>query len=180
MSPPLPRRILVLGNIGSGKSTLAVWLADLLHLPLIQLGPICWRAGWQPVPNEESTEAIRLEVARPAWVLDGISRQGTRAADLIVFLDVPRRVALARMLRRNLRHPFRSRPEMPPRCPEIKMLPQTIKTLWRFAPTTRPDLIHHLNEARKRGADVRHLGTDEEVQAFRAEMERWARETGVV
>lgn len=165
-------RVVVLGNIGSGKSTLSAWLAPRLDLPLVSLGLVCWRPGWEPVPNEESTEAMRCIVAGDRWLIDGISRQATRAADLIVFLDVPRRVAVARLLRRNVRWLFRSRPDMPPRCPEITMLPATLRTAWRFAATVRPDLLHHLAEARRRGAEVHHLGTDAEVEGFKREIER--------
>lgn len=177
MSAPI-NRIAVIGNIGSGLSTLANWLGDLLGLEVVNLGPICWRPGWEPVPVEESTEAIRQVVERERWVLDGVSRQATRRAEIVVYLDLPRRVVLWRTLRRNVPYLFRSRPEMPPRCPEIVKMPLVLKLLWRWQRDVHPDMLHHLDEARSRGAEVHHIHSQSELEAFKRTMRGRGKVTG--
>jgi len=110
------RRVVVIGPPGSGKSTLARSLGVACGLPVLHLDHAYWRPGWVRAP----AEAFRAEVGRiaalPAWVIDG-NTGGTLAprlarADAVVFLDLPLRLTLPRVLRRALPGPARaSRPE---------------------------------------------------------------------
>lgn len=85
-------RINVTGNAGSGKPTLAQRIASELNMPLIEMDRIIWQPSWQRTPAEVSREKLRQLLSSDSWVLDGVSRMGRQQADLIVFLDVPRRV----------------------------------------------------------------------------------------
>lgn len=51
------KRVAVFGNTGGGKSTLAKRLAGLTRLPLYPLDLIQYRAGGDPVPDEEYLKA---------------------------------------------------------------------------------------------------------------------------
>jgi len=137
--PDSLNRIVVSGNCGSGKSTVAAWIGDLLGRPVTSLGTICWRPGWEPVPEPESTEALKRLTEEPQWILDGVSRCGTKRADVVIFLDYPRKTCLWRTLRRNVPYLFRSRPENPPNCPEWKMLLPVLKLIWRFRRDVQPE-----------------------------------------
>ena len=88
-----------------------------------------------------------------------------RAADLVVFLDVPRRVSLVRCARRNAPYLFRSRPDLPERCPEVLIIPKLLKIIWQFPTHVRPQLLADFTGDR-RHALVR-LRTREDFQAFR-------------
>lgn len=100
------RRVIIMGPPGSGKSTLARRLGVLHDLPVFHLDHAYWRPGWLPAPPE----AFRAEVERiaglSAWVMGGnygITLQPRLArADTVVFLDLPPRAYLPRILRRTL------------------------------------------------------------------------------
>ena len=85
-------RLNVTGNAGSGKSTLSQRLAFELNLPLVEMDRIIWHPGWQSTPPEVCREQLSRLLQSDTWVLDGVSRLGRQEADLIVFLDFPRRI----------------------------------------------------------------------------------------
>ena len=126
------RRILVTGNAGSGKSTLARSLGAALDLPVHGLDRVVWQAGWQPTPLAQRDAALHQLASGTAWVIDGVSRIIEAQADLVVFLDVKPALCTWRCARRNLRYLFRSRPGLPANCPEILIIPQLLKIIWRF------------------------------------------------
>ena len=100
-------RIVLHGVTGSGKSTLAARLAALTGAPHVSVDDLMWRPGWVQLTDEEQVEAIRPWAELPAWVMDSLW-SATRPvvlprADLLVALDFPRRVSLARLLRRTWR-----------------------------------------------------------------------------
>lgn len=101
------RRILCFGVTGSGKSTMAVALADALDLPLTLVDDLCWEAGWEPVPDEVQDERILPVLRSSAFVIDSVYRRHNAIAlanvDVVVGLDYPRAVSLARLLRRTIR-----------------------------------------------------------------------------
>lgn len=115
------RRVVVIGSGGAGKSTFAAGLGRRAGLPVVHLDAVFWRPGWVPTPADEWRAAVAALVARPAWVLDG-NYGGTLALRLVacdtaVFLDLPRRACLARVLGRWWRHRGCARPDMCPGCP---------------------------------------------------------------
>lgn len=108
------RRIRVVGISGSGKTTLAREIARRTGLPHLELDAAFWDAEWTFRELEEAHAVIdRFVDAHPdGWVMDGnwTSRLGSRldpgaagGADLVVWLDHPRRVVMARIIRRTLR-----------------------------------------------------------------------------
>ena len=102
----LPPRIWVVGPCGSGKTTVAARLADALGIPPTHLDDIHWNPGWIETRPEEEREAIGRVVERPSWVVDGnygrLRRPHLDRVDLFVWLDLPLRVTLTRLMRRCL------------------------------------------------------------------------------
>ena len=104
------RRIRVIGTSGSGKTTLARQLAERLNLPHLELDAVQHLPDWQPAPPEEFEQRLDdfLVASEPrgGWVIDGNYYERTQrlfdAADTIVWLDLSRRVVMARVLRRTL------------------------------------------------------------------------------
>lgn len=102
------KRILVYGVTGSGKTTLASQIGEVTGLPWHSVDDeIGWLPGWVERPRAEQRELASRITASEAWILDtayghwrdvAISR-----AELIVALDYPRLVSLARLLRRTAR-----------------------------------------------------------------------------
>lgn len=140
------KRILVTGNAGSGKSTLANQIADRLCLPCYSLDGIVWQANWKKTPQAEKDQQIQNLVLKDSWVIDGVSSHVQSVADVVVFLDVPRRVSFWRVGKRNWRFLFRSRPGLPPECPEVLIIPTLIKIIWHFPKTIRTRILDQASQ----------------------------------
>lgn len=134
-------RILVTGNAGSGKSTLAKQLAESLDIPLYGLDKIVWQERWQKTPREERQRAIQRITKHKRWIIEGVDFAVMDKADAIVFLDCPRWKCYVRIVKRNWKYLFRSRPELPPRCPEILIIPTLIKIIWQFPKNVKPAIL---------------------------------------
>ncbi|WP_223148453.1 hypothetical protein, partial [Actinotalea sp. JY-7885] len=102
------RRVRVFGTSGSGKTTFARALAERRGVPHLELDAIFHQPGWRPASEEEFHAAIRafLAAAPAGWVVDGnyTARVGPLLddADTVVWLDFPRHVVMARVIRRTL------------------------------------------------------------------------------
>ncbi len=102
------RRVVVLGVTGAGKSTLAHELARLLDAPHVELDAFHHGPGWVPRSDEEFAARVAAVRSQPRWVVDGnyVSRVSGvlwRHADLVVWLDLPLRVVLPRIVLRTVR-----------------------------------------------------------------------------
>ncbi|RMI14107.1 toxin [Cellulomonas triticagri] len=109
MSPSWPpRRVRVVGTSGSGKTTFGRALASRLGVPFGELDAVFWGPGWTLKEPEDGRALLRefLAASPDGWVLDGNwrSRRDGLAddADVVVWLDYPRRVVMPRVVRRTL------------------------------------------------------------------------------
>lgn len=142
------KRIFVTGNAGSGKSTLAREVSELLGIPYYSLDRIVWQTGWKKTPTEEKNHRIQQLTEKESWVIDGVSSVAQINADTVIFLDVPRRVSFWRVAKRNWRYLFRSRPELPPGCPEVLIIPALCKIIWNFPSKIRPGILERMEQLR--------------------------------
>lgn len=108
------RRVQVIGGSCSGKSTTSRRLAAILGVPSVELDALHHDPGWQ----EASAEVFRARVeaalaaAPDGWVVDGnyfgkLDSLVLDQADTIVWLDIPYRTAVRRVVWRTLRRSFR-------------------------------------------------------------------------
>jgi hypothetical protein len=104
-----PQRIAVVASASAnGKTTLALRLASALDAPFTELDALVHGPGWTETPDAELMAVVGPLVAAERWVIDGtyVHKLGTLvldAADLVVWLDLPTRVWLPRLLRRTVR-----------------------------------------------------------------------------
>jgi adenylate kinase family enzyme len=143
----------VTGNAGAGKTTLARKIGAELDLPVFGLDHVVWQPGWK---KTDAAVRDRLEnelIARPVWVIEGVSDLIRGAADITIFLDLPHHLCFWRALMRSVRFLFTGRPELPPNCPEYEILPRLLQITWRFQRRVRPKILKDM----ARGANFIHV-----------------------
>ena len=95
-----------MGNSGSGKTTVARALAARLGIPLVELDAIVHQPGWGELPTSEFRRRVEACVAQDSWVVDGnygrVQHLVWSRADTVVWLDLPRRVVVSRVVRRTV------------------------------------------------------------------------------
>lgn len=135
------RRVMILGSPGSGKSTLARRLGKLLDVPVFHLDRLYHRPAWTSPPDGEFAADVARIAALPAWVIDGnyssTAVPRVRAADTIIYLDVSRRLAMARILLRVILHYGRQRADAAERCPE-RFDPEFLRYVWNWEHDVAP------------------------------------------
>jgi len=143
------RRIMIMGPSGAGKSTLARELGQRLGLPVIHLDRLFWLPGWTQCPEDDFQMAVRKAAEGERWVIDGNYRRTIEPrlerADAIIFLDLPRRVYLPRVIARSVRTFGRDRPDMGDDCPE-RLDPRFLKWVWDHERKRRPEMVEQMME----------------------------------
>jgi adenylate kinase family enzyme len=101
------RRVSVVGTSGSGKSTLASQLAEILGVPHLELDAVHHQPGWEPLPTGEFRRVVAARAAAGGWVIDGnygrVRDLVWARADTVVWLDLPKRIVMRRVVWRTLR-----------------------------------------------------------------------------
>src|SRR6478609_5231541 len=100
------RRVVVFGTTGSGKSWLAERLAARRGLRLIELDALFWGKDWQPAPLELFRHRVEREIRDGGWIVVGNYGQVRdltwRAADTLIWLDLPFALVMWRLVRRTI------------------------------------------------------------------------------
>jgi hypothetical protein len=103
------KRVCVVASAsGSGKTTLGRALAARLRVPFHELDALNHGPGWIEASPAELRARVEPLVTTDEWVIDGAYRGKLgnlvlARADTVVWLDLPRRVWLPRLLRRTAR-----------------------------------------------------------------------------
>jgi len=122
------KRLAIIGSPGSGKTTLSNHLGKKLSLPVIHLDLHFWHKNWQPKNIEKWPQMVEELTSQEKWIIDGdyFNTMDIRleAADTIVFLNLPLRVCLWRIIKRMLLSHGKVRSDMPDDCKE--------KFSWQF------------------------------------------------
>ena len=162
------KRIMVIGSGGAGKSELSRRLGEILGIEVIHLDRVYWRPNWTEPPKHDWKETVETLVKRESWIMDG-NFGGTieiraAAADTIILLDLPRILCVWRAVKRRLKYPNRTRPDMGEGCPE-KMDLEFLQWIWNFPRDSRPRLMEILRRYDKTKS-ILVLKSRRDVEAF--------------
>jgi shikimate kinase len=103
------RKIAVIASAsGNGKTTLGRELARRLDVPFVELDALVHGPGWVETPDADLRATVAPIVASDGWVVDGTYQRKLgdmvlREADIVVWLDLPVRIWVPRLIRRTLR-----------------------------------------------------------------------------
>jgi adenylate kinase family enzyme len=103
------RKVAVIASAsGNGKTTVGRELARRLAVPFVELDALVHGPGWVETPDDDLRAKVEPIVAAHGWVIDGTYQRKLgdlvlRAADVVVWLDLPMRVWLPRLIRRTVR-----------------------------------------------------------------------------
>ncbi|SDX27803.1 Adenylate kinase [Amycolatopsis xylanica] len=141
------RRVAVIGGSGSGKTTFADRLGQATGLPVTHLDELYWQPGWTQLPLPEFRARQEELVAHDRWIIDGnySSTMDIRLplADTVIFLDLPRRIRMRRVLVRTARRFGRTGPA--PGCVE-RLDPEFLRWVWRWDLDSRERVTDGLRE----------------------------------
>jgi nicotinamide riboside kinase len=100
------KRLAIVGPVASGKTTLARRLGPILGLPVHDLDDFYWRRDTRPAEAAWVAEHRAL-IAAERWIISGdyraLAPERFKAADAVIWLDLPRRTCLVRATRRKLK-----------------------------------------------------------------------------
>ena len=182
------RRICVVGVTAAGKSTLSKQLADDLGLTHIELDALYHQPNWEPAATEQFQADLRAAMAHADETTDGWTmcgnyntasdRMGQHAADTIVWLDLPKRIVMARVVRRTLRRTITNVELWNGNTESLKNVMSTdpAKNLVVWTWSNFEAYQHKCNDAIDSGewvnAEVHHLRSPAEVEQFRLTAKR--------
>jgi adenylate kinase family enzyme len=98
-----------MGSSGSGKTTVGRAVAERLGLPRVELDALFWEPDWTPAEDRVFRARLRKATSGDKWVVDGnyFSRGALDIVwprvDMIVFLDLPKRTVVRRVVVRTTR-----------------------------------------------------------------------------
>jgi adenylate kinase family enzyme len=106
------RRVSVVGTSGAGKSTLGKAVAARIGGDFLELDSVYHQPGWVPLPREEFRRRVSDAVAGERWVIDGNYTSNVKdliwaRADTVVWLDLPRRTVMRRIVWRSFQRAAR-------------------------------------------------------------------------
>lgn len=161
------KKIIVIGSGGAGKSTFSKRLGKALNIDVIHLDTLYWRPNWVKTPVYEWNEIVRKLLKADSWIMDG-NFGGTRemrmkACDTVIFLDLPRRVCLYRILKRVLLYRGKTRPDMAAGCSE-KIDLEFIAWIWNYPYRSRPRILDEMKHFSAKHLVV--LRSTREIDAF--------------
>ncbi len=122
-------KIVIFGSPGAGKSTFAQALGQILGIEVIHLDHHFWKPGWKEYSREDRIEIEqKLIKGKDRWIIEGTflssSDSRLKAADTIIFLDMPSSLCLRQAIKRYFTYrghfgrDIPERPDMPEGCKE--------------------------------------------------------------
>lgn len=145
------QRILVIGCSGGGKTTLSARIAALRGLEFQSLDrDVRWLPGWVERDRAEQRALISQLSQRERWVMDGSGASSfdirLPRTELVLWVRVPRYVALLGLAKRVFRYYGSVRPAMAEGCPEPLPDRAFLSYIWNFERKYAPLFIKQIDQ----------------------------------
>lgn len=161
------KKIIVIGSGGAGKSTFATQLGAILNIEVIHLDKLYWKPNWVKTPEDEWSRIIQNLLKGDSWIMDGnfggTREMRLRACDTVIWLDLPRRVCMYRILKRTIVYRRQSRPDMAEGCNE-RFDWNFIKWVWNYPHRAKSRIMVEIEGLREKRVIV--LKSKREVTEF--------------
>lgn len=151
-----PQRIAVVGSPGAGKTTFSRELAEKTDLPIIHLDAYYHdrtKSYYHSEDKQAWLDKVQELIQPKQWIIDG-NYSSTfplrfREADLIIFLDYPRRISFRRTVTRIVKSRWKKRAEMPIGWKDTFDL-EFLKFVWLYNSQYRQKVSSHVDEEMSR------------------------------
>lgn len=161
------KRVMVVGCSGAGKSTFAIRLGEITDLPVFHMDKIHYQANWVVRPKVEKIRLANEVEAKDRWIFDGglSATYANRAAraDTLIWLDLPLRTRVARILKRRVKFHGKTRPDMAEGCLE-QIDPEYMRWVMTATDDVRQKIARAISEAPH--MKVHHIRTAKGVDTF--------------
>ncbi|KPD11444.1 AAA family ATPase [Phaeobacter sp. 11ANDIMAR09] len=143
-------RLLVVGCCGGGKTTLSRQLCTQGSFDYISIDrDIRWLPGWKQRDKPSQRRLIAEKIRGQRWIMDGISISSLDLrlprTDLVLWVRVPRRIALVGIAKRVLQNYGRTRMGMAEGCAERLPDRAFLSYIWNFERCEAPRLEQALD-----------------------------------
>jgi hypothetical protein len=166
-------RVVVVGGPGAGKTTVAMHLAVVLGLEHVELDELWWGQSWVHVDPGRFEELLRDRLhGLSRWVVDGnyleeSGRVAWSAAETLVWLDVPRRIAVRRAVLRTTRRVVGRQALWNGNRESLRCLgPRSLSALWLRWPSYGDQLSCMVAEPEARHLQVVRLRSPRDVRRW--------------
>ncbi len=167
-------KIIVIGQSESGKSTLARNIKEITGFPLLPLD-LLWHTTDYSIQAKQwfLQEQQTFMVSNPSWIVEGnytsTLEERIKEADKIIWLKVPRYVAIYRVVWRSLKRKInkKTRPDMPEAFTEKlnREYVEFLSFIWHFEENNEPKIQQLIQENHARNKLI-ILKTRGEKQEF--------------
>ncbi|MBW4043019.1 MAG: AAA family ATPase [Acidobacteria bacterium] len=143
-----PSRVLVAGTSGAGKTTLAAAIGTSLNLVHVEIDALFHGPGWTPRPQfaAEVDAFSRQDRWVTEWQYGAVRQLLAERADLMVWLDLPRRQVMQQVITRTVQRRLHHQ-EMwngnrePALWTVLRDRDHIVRWAWRTHPETRPRVL---------------------------------------
>ncbi|MEK1870952.1 MAG: AAA family ATPase [Rhizobium altiplani] len=145
------KRVLVIGCSGGGKTTFSAKIAACRNLEFQSLDrDVRWLPGWVERDRAGQREIIEQLARRERWVMDGSGASSfdlrLPRTELVLWVRVPRYIALFGLFTRVFRYYGAVRPAMAEGCPEPLPDRDFLSYIWNFERRYAPFFIKQIDQ----------------------------------
>jgi len=163
-------KIMVIGvSPGVGKSTFARRLGELTGIEVTHLDRLYWKPNWVEASVEEFSTAQQQVVQNEQWIIEG-NYTGTFTirephADTVIYLELPLRVCLYRVLKRRVHFHGKTRNDVGEGCIE-KMDKAFLKFIVSTYDARKKKMTERMQQYTEEGKAVHYLKTPTQIDGF--------------